>query len=169
MEMNPVLVKNADRMMTSVISSKRGIGVAFADGKCGRIPFDRIPEIEGLPDVAQIELPNPYVIVLKTSEGETIELPWDFARHYCDPSYRPRVEAVARSTRQTLGDRVRQLRRTRGLSQAALASAAGIGRVTLIRVEKGEYLPRFATMEALAGALGVDPQDMLADRTKIRL
>ena len=45
--------------------------------------------------MVRLELPNPYEMVLETGRGERIEIPWDFARHYCDASYRPTVEAIA--------------------------------------------------------------------------
>lgn len=90
------LNQNADRMMTSVTAVGQGIEVAFADGRAGLIPFTAIPEIAGLAALASIELPNPYEIVLRDIHGETLELPWDFARHYCDPSYRARIEAKER-------------------------------------------------------------------------
>jgi len=38
-----------------------------------------------------------------------------------------------------------------------LASAAGIGRVTLVRIENGEQAPRFETSLKLAGSLGPEP------------
>lgn len=158
-----VLVKNADRLMTSVAPTERGLMVTFADGKSGLIPFGQIPEIKGLSDLAQVELPNPYEIVLVTSDEETVSLPWDFARHYCDASYRPRVEAIAASIRQSIGERIRLLRKHRGLTQQALANLAGIGRATLVRTENGEYLPRFSTLNALARALDIGPQDLLSD------
>ena len=65
--------------------------------------------------------------------------------------------------RHTLGQRVRRLRNTAGLSQNALARAAGIGRVTLVRLEKGEQTPRFKTLEAIARALGVGVSDLLVE------
>jgi len=80
--------------MTSVTAVGQGIEVAFADGRSGLIPFNAIPEIAGLADLTHVELPNPYEIVLHDIRGETFELPWDFARHYCDPTYRARVEAM---------------------------------------------------------------------------
>jgi len=89
-----VLVKNANRMMTSANPTDEGIELAFADGCRGLVLFADIREVEGLPDLVSIELPNPYELVLLNSQGETIDFPWDFARHYCDASYRPRVEAM---------------------------------------------------------------------------
>ncbi len=40
------------------------------------------------------------------------------------------------------------------MTEEDLAAAAGIGRVTLVRIESGGQLPRYETMVALAGALG---------------
>jgi transcriptional regulator with XRE-family HTH domain len=151
--MSTVLVKNADRMMTSVNPLEEGIELTFADGCKGLIPFAEIPEIQQRSNLSQIELQNPYEILLRDSKGEGIEIPWDFARHYCDPGYQSRVEAVALSGRHTLGGRVRQLRESAGLTQEALAHTAGIARITLLRLENGEYSPRFETLAALAQAL----------------
>ena len=55
--------------------------------------------------------------------------------------------------RQTLGKRIRQLRETAGMTQQALASAADIGRVTLVRIESGEQTPKYKTLSAIAQVL----------------
>ena len=39
------------------------------------------------------------------------------------------------------------------MTQQQLANAAGIGRVTLVRIENGSHSPRFHTLDALARAL----------------
>lgn len=161
--MTGVLVKNADRMMTSANPIKKGIEVAFADGRAGLIPFKAIPEIAGLAELASIELPNPYEIVLHDIRGETVELPWDFARHYCDASYRARVEAKGAAGRVALGSRIKTQREAAGMTQAELAKAAGIGRVTLVRIEHGEQSPRYDSLTALARALGRPVADLLTD------
>ena len=152
---------NADRMMTNARAIQEGIEVVFADGSKGVIPFLEIPEIKGIFDLVSMELPNPYEVILQNQGGETVELPWDFARHYCDPSYRPRVEAIAKSGRESLGSRVRELREAQNLTQERLAAAAGIGRGTLVRIENGEQSPRYETLVALARALGRPIQELL--------
>jgi len=106
-----------------------------------------------------IELPNPYEIVLKNSHGNTVEIPWDFARHYCDHS---RMEALAARCRQSVGDAIRQLRRIAGVTQEELATGAGIGRVTLLRIEKGEQSPRYETLAAFSQALRHPISELLA-------
>ena len=162
-----VLVRNAYRMMTVASLVEDGIELSFADGLKGLIPYADIPEIKERAVVASLELPNPYEMVLQTGRGERIEIPWDFARHYCDASYRPAVEAIAMRGRQTLGQRIRRQRESAGLTQEALARTADIGRVTLVRLEKGEQSPRFKTLDALAGALGVRVSELLVDAEAI--
>ena len=152
--MSAVLVKNADRMMTSADPLKEGIEITFADGRRGLVPFTDVPEVGKFENLTSVELPNPYEVILQTKLDDTVELPWDFVRHYCDASYRPRVEAVALVGRQAIGARIRELRRSAGLTQEALALAAGIGRVTLVRIENGEQSPRYETLASLAQALG---------------
>ena len=162
-----VLVRNANRMMTAASLLEGGIELSFADGSQGLIPYADIPEIKERAVVVGLELPNPYEMLLQTSEGERVEIPWDFARHYCDASYRPAVEAMAMRGRQTLGQRIRRHREAVGMTQEALAQAADIGRVTLVRLEKGERSPRFKTLAALAGALGVRVSELLVDAEAI--
>jgi DNA-binding XRE family transcriptional regulator len=149
-----IFVRNADRMMTAARPQTNGIELTFADGAAGLIPFADIPGIGDASNLKTIELPNPYIIVLKNRAGEDAEIPWDFARHYCDASLRPRVEAIAAEGRQSIGARVRSLRAEAGMTQQALASRAGVGRVTLVRIEKGEQSPRYETLVALVKALG---------------
>ena len=92
-----------------------------------------------------------------------MNLPNLIERHYCDSSHRPAVEARAALGRQTVGGRVRRFRQSSGLTQEALAKAAGIGRVTLVRLENGEQSPKFKTLKAVADALGVTTQDLLVE------
>jgi DNA-binding XRE family transcriptional regulator len=154
-------VKNAERMMTYARATAEGIELTFADGKKGLIPFAAISEIGDISNLASIDLPNPYEIILSNSRGETVEIPWDFARHYCDAEYRPRVEAVGKLGQETLGARLRALREATGATQEALAAAAGIGRVTLVRIEGGEQSPRYETVISLARALGCPMQELV--------
>jgi len=148
--------------MTVAAASEDGIRVTFADGCSGAIPFRDLPEIGELSKVKSIELPNPYELVVTDSGGAKHEIPWDFARHYCDPAYRPRVEALAERGRLSVGQRVREMRTAAGMTQEQLSSAAGIGRVTLVRLEGGEQSPRYETLAAIARALGRPMAELLA-------
>jgi len=158
----------ARRMMTVARLLEDGIELSFADGASGLIPYSDLPEIGERTALSTLNLPNPYEMVLETTQGEMVEIPWDFARHYCDPSYRPAVEAMAMRGKHALGQRIRRLRNAAGLSQDALAREAGIGRVTLVRLENGEQTPRYKTLGAIAKALKVDVSDLLVEPKFLR-
>lgn len=64
---------------------------------------------------------------------------------------------------ERLGERIRELRYLRGLTQAQLAHKAGVGEKTLKRLEGGHTdVPRPETLAALAGALGVATDQLVA-------
>ena len=159
--MATTLVKNAERMMSSASVLEDGIELTFVDGCSGLIPFGDLPEISEGGGLKDLELPTPYELVLTTVRGDQSEIPWDFARHYCDPTYRPLIEAQARQARESLGGRIRERREAAGLTQAELSFRAGVGRVTLTRIEKGEHSPRTETLTAIARALEVEVADLI--------
>lgn len=64
---------------------------------------------------------------------------------------------------ETLGHRVAELRRGKGLTQEALASAAAIDTRHVQDVEYGRSNLTFATLRALANALEVSMAELLTD------
>ena len=63
-----------------------------------------------------------------------------------------------------VGERLRSARRARGVSLAALAAAAAVGKGSLSEIENGTRNPTLATLYSLAGALGVPLATLLAER-----
>lgn len=63
-----------ERRMTYARVTTTGIEVRFFDGATGIIPFTAL---EG-----EIQLSSSYMV--------NLEILWDFARHYCDPEYKPK-------------------------------------------------------------------------------
>ena len=68
-----------------------------------------------------------------------------------------------------VGERLRAARHERGLSLAALAEAAGVGKGSLSEIENGARNPTLSTLYALADALGVPLATLLADRAGARI
>ncbi|MBS1860992.1 MAG: helix-turn-helix transcriptional regulator [Actinobacteria bacterium] len=58
---------------------------------------------------------------------------------------------------------LREARERAGMSQEALAAAAGLNRTAVGKVERGEAQPKLATVLRLAGGLGCDPCDLLPE------
>lgn len=62
---------------------------------------------------------------------------------------------------ETVGDRVRRIRKDRGLSQAEVARRAGMNAASLNRIEKGSVKdPQPRTIRDLAQALNVSENDL---------
>jgi len=55
----------------------------------------------------------------------------------------------------TIGDQIKRLRKSRGMSVAKLATLSGVSRSYLHLIEKGENSPTVDKIDAIAEALGV--------------
>jgi transcriptional regulator with XRE-family HTH domain len=64
-------------------------------------------------------------------------------------------------TLHAFGERLRDLREAAGLTQEALAEAAGVHWVTISRIETGVREVGVTTVVDLAAALGLDPSELL--------
>jgi DNA-binding XRE family transcriptional regulator len=62
-----------------------------------------------------------------------------------------------------LGQRLRELRRGAGLTQAELARRTGIHRPNIARVEAGRHTPSLDTLNRLASAIGVSTTQVLSE------
>src|SRR5665213_3408594 len=68
-----------------------------------------------------------------------------------------------------LGRNLSTLRRTRGLTQAVLAKAAGLPRSTIANLESGEGNPSLAVLVKVSAALGAPVDELLASpRARVR-
>lgn len=64
---------------------------------------------------------------------------------------------------ETIGERLRRLRKKAGLTQEQLAEIAGVSPITISWWENDKYLPKTQSIKALAKALGVSEADLLND------
>jgi transcriptional regulator with XRE-family HTH domain len=60
-----------------------------------------------------------------------------------------------------IGDRLRDLRVRRALTQQELAEKANVGTNTVARLERNETEPHMSTLRKLARALGVEPEELV--------
>lgn len=61
----------------------------------------------------------------------------------------------------TAGNRIRQIRRERGLSQEVVSGCAGISRSHLAAIEAGTVIPTVSTLWQICDALNVRPSALL--------
>jgi len=59
-----------------------------------------------------------------------------------------------------IGNRVRELREVRGMTQAALGGMCGCTRQTIIMLEQEKYVPSLSLAFAIARAFGVGVEDV---------
>lgn len=64
----------------------------------------------------------------------------------------------------TIGQRIRALRRSKKLTQAQLAKIAGVSSPAVTEWEKDGYLPKAASLEAIANRLGVTTEYILTGK-----
>jgi transcriptional regulator with XRE-family HTH domain len=67
----------------------------------------------------------------------------------------------------SFGPRLRELRESAGLTQSQLAERAGLHPQGVVKLERGEREPAWATAVALARALGVDLNAFLEDAATV--
>jgi transcriptional regulator with XRE-family HTH domain len=65
-----------------------------------------------------------------------------------------------KSTKQLLGNRIKELRKGKGLSQDQLSEEIGIDPKHLSRIELGKSFPYMETLEAIARSLQVELKDL---------
>jgi DNA-binding XRE family transcriptional regulator len=106
------------------------------------------------------------VLEIPVADG-VAEIPWDRIRSVADPAYRQHLaEQAARSARRVAG-RLRQLRRETGLTQAAVARAAGVARITISRLETGQLQPTYQTLVRVLAGMGKSVGDLATDQETV--
>jgi DNA-binding XRE family transcriptional regulator len=73
------------------------------------------------------------------------------------------MEAATMLTVVKIGDKLREMRTRRLLTQVQLAEKSGVNQVTIARIERNQVDPRFSTIRKLAKALDVDPIKLIGD------
>ena len=72
-----------------------------------------------------------------------------------------RARPINAAYRIAFGQRVRELRKERGVSQEALALQTGIARSYMGGIERGEKNPALDHIVRIAAGLGVQPADLM--------
>ena len=60
-----------------------------------------------------------------------------------------------------IGEKLRKMRQEKVLTQHQLAAKAGVSQVAIARIETNRSEPHFTTIQKLAGALGVEPAELV--------
>jgi DNA-binding XRE family transcriptional regulator len=83
--------------------------------------------------------------------GNRYEIPWDRVLHEAEPAYAYFRGRTGRTkTTRAIGATIRKLRKAKGLTQEKLASAVGMMRNNISRIEAAKHRPTLETMERIA-------------------
>jgi len=88
------------------------------------------------------------------------EIPGDVIRMMTNADYRAYMVRLASRWADRIGRHLALIRKARGFTQKAVAEAAGLGRVSLAKVETGKVEPSFSTVVKLLAAMGARIQDL---------
>jgi transcriptional regulator with XRE-family HTH domain len=71
--------------------------------------------------------------------------------------------AKEKKNKTNFGQRLREIRESRGLTQSALARLLGMADTAVSRLEAGGRDPSWATVISISRSLGLSPNDFLGD------
>jgi len=139
--------------------------VTFESGKEYSFPRSSLEVDDGTAVVSvHVERRRFYFRVTQAS-GNRYEVPWDRVYHEAEPAYGHfRGKMGRRMTPHNLGATIRKLRGAKGLTQDQLATAVGMMRSNISRIEAAKHRPTLETLEKIAKALRVSVADLVARR-----
>lgn len=160
-ELESLLEQHADRLdillLGFEVDQRRGVFHAmFADMCCKTIPLSAIPAPRPL-DWRAAQLEGPFLLRVSLKDGKgTYEIPTNELRALVDAKLVKAEGRHATKHRAHIGRRLREKRLESGLTQAGLAKAAGVKRVTVNRIENGNQEAKIGTLEKLGQVLRLD-------------
>jgi putative transcriptional regulator len=162
--------RNPEEIIVNARLSDEGLHVRFADSARALIPFRflrRIVETDNIHwDSMRIAGERTF-ITLADGGGAEIPVPHDVLREFVTHEAPQRKAANHRErklTARSFGEKLRAAREHLGITQETLASKVGSSRWTIMRIEKGDYLPKVTLLENLARALELRIEDLLASQ-----
>lgn len=96
---------------------------------------------------------TPFEIIVPTAVGER-EIPWTAVRLLTDGDFARHRAELAEQQASDIGLRIRELRKSKGLTAKEVAERAGITPQSLSRIERGHHDVVYTTLEKILAAMG---------------
>lgn len=104
-----------------------------------------------------------YYFTVYLQSGKKYTIPWDFVLAICEEKYEfHKSKTIDKVSAEEIGERVKQARKLRKLTQKDIATKTGIKRANIARIESGKHYPALETLEKIADALEVPVARFLA-------
>jgi DNA-binding XRE family transcriptional regulator len=116
--------------------------VTFDSGKEYSFPRSSL-EVDDGSEVVKIEVDRRrFFFRVRQASGNRYEIPWDRVLHEAEPSYRYFHGRRGRTrTNHEVGATIRKLREAKGITQDELATAVGMMRNNISRIEAAKHRP----------------------------
>jgi len=139
--------------------------VTFDSGKEYSFPRSSL-EVDDGSGVASVQVERRrFFFRVSQASGNRYEVPWDRVLHEAEPSYGQFRRRIAQTkTARNVGATIRKLRQAKGLTQDQLATAVGMIRNNISRIEAAKHRPTLETLEKLAKALKVSVAELVVQR-----
>ncbi len=139
----------------------------FANKEKFFIDRNNIPEEDKTAHIEGCETsPDGYYFVIRYSNGESTDVPWDFIRHVKDKEYDFYIgkeqKQNANLTAKEIGERIIKARDKKNMTQEQLAVKTGILRNNISRIENGHHHPSLPVLEKIAEGLQIPIVELLA-------
>lgn len=137
--------------------------VEFGDGLERAVSWRSLPfaaRLDFAPNAASAQAHGQAVLFVD-KEGRELDVDAGALRSVIDPVHRTAIEAGDQREREDIGSRLRDARKSVGMTQEQLASRSGIPQETLSRIETGRRNPRIETLRKFAEGLGWETPELL--------
>ncbi len=138
--------------------------VWMRNGKTYALQLSELPEADSTKVIKWVlSKERDYIEVIQKS-GNKFEIPWDDVLYHCEPQYEfyKGKQAQEETLLKRIGQRIRQLRESKGYSVQTLADKAKMKRPNLSRIENGHHQPSLETLEKIAEALEIPVADIVS-------
>jgi len=149
-------------------SDKKAILVIFVSGHHYYLPVDKMKNVhsEAVREVRLDEFQDG--VIVEMDGGRTTDFSSDFVLYHCEPEYRCQIDVEYRPDKLPMAVRVglcvRALRKKKGMSLRAFATAAKMAVANASNLESGKHEPKLETLQRVAQVLGVTIASLVSTR-----
>lgn len=141
------------------------IAVRFGDGDTATLPVKSLvcnrPFELDWPHLTIEESGFIHVPPLPDARRVAADIPAYDMRILTDVEFAAHLARKAEESARRVGERLRRLRKTRGLTAKEVAARAGLAQQTITRIELGQHDVVFTTLEKILAVLGYTLHDLL--------
>lgn len=160
-------VPGYDRIAAVVYEgSARQLTVTFEDGTRVVLSVSGLPAERHGARWAEAVVEEGVHIHVPVAPGEgdlgtdSTDIPWDALRVLTDVEFAAYLARQAEESARHVGERIRALRKKRGLTARELGERVGMPRQHISRIETGRHSPSYVTLEKIFAAMGCTVRDV---------